>query len=157
MALDKEARIENVKYSIERYLNDNLGSTYTFDWEGAPFETTGVEEWIQERVMGLGGGDYHRGVSTTQDGQTVPVLLSLNIFVNKEKTVKTNRHYEIRDDVYNYLKIGSQINFYDFASGNTSAVVQIMKVREIITDSPIPDEQFYQYNLTVSIDWLQKW
>jgi hypothetical protein len=87
----------------------------------------------------------------------VPVLLSLNIFVKPELTTKVNRHFEIRDDIYDHLKIGSGVTFYDFQGGVTNALVQNMKVRDIVTDSPIPNNDYHQYNLTVQLDWLQKW
>jgi len=85
------------------------------------------------------------------------VLLSCNIFVNPDKTTKTNRHYEIRDLLYNYLAIGKTLNMYDFASGTTASAIQVLKVRDVVTDSPIPNDELFQYNLTVEIAWLEKW
>jgi hypothetical protein len=157
MALDKEAKVRNIKYSVERYLNDNLGATYTFQWEGAPFESSGVTEWIQETVMIPGSGDYHRQVSDTQYGETKQPVINLNIFVNKEKTTYADRHYQIRDVVFEHLTIGSGVTLYDYAGGVTNVASQIMKVREIITDQSIPNDDFFQWNLSVAIDWLQKW
>lgn len=157
MALNKDGSVENLKYSIERHLKYHLGSTLTFDWEGARFETSGATEWVQERVMGMGAGTYHRGVGGGLDGQTVPVLLSCNVFVNPNKTTKTNRPYEIRDLLFNKLRTGTTIGFYAFASGSTSTTTQILKVRDVVTDSPVPNDDLLQWNLTVEIDWLEKW
>jgi len=156
MALNNEASIENVKYSIERYLSSNL-SGVSFAWEGTPFESRGVPEFVQEQLLGVGTTLYHRQVGGEKEGQTAEVLLNLNIFVSMEGTTKTNRHYELRDTLYEYLKIGSQIPLYDFASGNTTTAIQTMKVREVVTDTPVPNPDHWQYNLTVAIDWLQKW
>jgi hypothetical protein len=84
-------------------------------------------------------------------------MLNFNIFVNREKTLKTNRHYEIRDLIYEYFKIGTQIDLYDFSSDDFSSSLQKMEVREIVTDMVIRDDRYSAYNFTVAIDWLENW
>lgn len=159
MTLSNQGKFQNVKASIEKYIQDNLVTIegLTVDFEGFPFEGTDTEEWIEERILGKGTGDFHRQVSSSLMGQTVPVLLNMNVFVNPAKTQKTNRHYEIRDILADYFKIGTQIDLYDFANDNWTSSLQKMEIREIITDRSIPDPNFYMYNFTVSIDWMEKW
>lgn len=154
-----QSKVQNVKASIENYIGDNLVTTegLKVNFEGLKFETEGLEEWIQEDIMGE-VPEFHRQVDEDGNfGQTVSIILNFNIFVNKDKTRKTNRHYEIRDIIYNYFYIGAQINLYDFSQGDFNNALQVMKIREIITDMKIPDDNFYQYTFTVGIDWLQKW
>lgn len=159
MALDAEGHPANVKYSIERYLNGTCGSSYTFHWEGTPAENT-EDEFIQEQLLNFSGGMYHRQVeegSTNIQGETVPVMLSLNIFVKKTKTTKTNRHFEIRDDVLHHIHEGKTFNMFDYVGGNTSSAIAVLKFRDVVTDIPVPDPDYHQWNLTVEFDWLRKW
>lgn len=159
MTLNSQGKFQNVKASLEKYIHDNLVITEGFivDFEGFPFEGTNEEEWIEERILGKGAGDFHRQVSSTTSGQTVPVLLNMNIFVNPNKTKRTNRHYEIRDYVAEYFKIGTLIDLYDFSANDWGTSLQKMEVNEIITDRPIPDPNFHMYNFTISVDWLEQW
>ena len=159
MALLAHAKIQNVKASFEKYINDNIviGKDIAVDFEGLPFEEGDKTEWIQERILSGGNRDYHRQTDVDKEGQTTQVMLNFNIFVNKQNTQKTNRHYEIRDILSEYFKIGTEIDLYDFSIGNFDSSLQTMKVLEIITDQPIPDEKYFQYNFTVGIDWLEQW
>ena len=158
-----ESKMQNVKSSIEKYIKDNLVTTegLKVNFEGLSFETEGLEEWIQEDIIGNVSefnGQFHRQVDESdRHGQTISIFLNFSIFVNRNKTKKTNRHYEIRDIIANYFYIGTEINLYDFYNGNFSNVLQIMKIRDIETDRKIPDDDFHQYIYTVVIDWLQKW
>ena len=159
MSLDQSGKIQNVKASLEKYIGDNLVITegLTMDFEGKPFEGTGMAEWIEERILGSGSRDFHRQVSSSATGQTTQIILNMNIFVNPDKTTKTNRHYEIRDIVADYFKIGTQIALYDFSNNDWATSLQEMEVREIITDRPIPDLDFLMYSFTVGIAWLESW
>ena len=159
MALDKHSRSQNVKASLEKYIADNLvtGEGLRVSFEGLSFESATETEWIEETILSFGNRDYHRQVDSTRKGQTTQVMLNFNIFVVPEKTKRTNRHYELRDKVATYFHLDKQIDLYDFEEGEFTTSLQKLEVREIITDSPIPDENFQQYTYTVGIDWLEKW
>ena len=69
MAISDYNRVELLKYSLEKYINDNLGSSYTFNWEGMWFEsgsTANVDEWIQEKITYIGEADFHVGTFCIQ-------------------------------------------------------------------------------------------
>lgn len=157
MTLNAQGKLQNVKASLERYIENKLVETegFTVDFEGRPFEGTGSDEWIEERILGKGVGDFHRQVSSTAMGQTAPVLLNFNVFVNPKKTRRTNRHYEIRDVIAEHFKVGTRIDLYDFSDADWSTSLQKMEVRETVTDRAVPDPNFHMYNFTVSIDWLE--
>jgi hypothetical protein len=159
MSLNSQGKIQNVKASLEKYIYNKLVilEGFSVDFEGFPFEGTSSEEWIEERILGKGVGDFHRQVSSSAIGQTVPILLNFNVFVDPNKTKRTNRHYEIRDIIANYFKIGTQIDLYDASNGNWATSLQKMEVEEIATDRPIPDPNFHMYNFTVEISWLEQW
>jgi len=159
MALNANGKFQNVKASLEKYIKDNLVTTegLVVDFEGFPFEGTGRSEWIEERILGPGERDYHRQVSSTTTGQTTEIVLNFNIFVNPDKTTKTNRHYEIRDIVADYFKIGTQIDLYDFSNNDWTTSLQKMEVRDVITDRTIPDPSFLQFTFTVGIAWQESW
>lgn len=155
--MNAEGKIQNVKASIEKFIGDNLSSKedLRINFEGLPFVTDGLDEWVQEDIINS-TSTYHRQIDSTNYGQTTSLILNFSIFINKSKTKKTNRHYEIRDIIASYFYIGAQIELYDFSNGDFNTILQYMKVREIITDNKILNDDFYQYNYTVAIDWLQK-
>ena len=158
MSLDQSGKIQNVKASVEKYIYDRLVTTsgLTIDWEGLPFESSGVSVWVQPRILGTGNRDFHRQVSGSTLGQTTQVLVNFNVFVNPELMApRTNRHYQVRDKIANYFCIGKQIDLYDV--GDWASSLQKMEVDEIITDRTIPDPDFYQYNYTIGISWLEMW
>ena len=159
MALLAHAKIQNVKASIEKYIKDNIetGQGISIDWEGSMFEEGDKNEWIQERILSGGNRDYHRSTDVDKEGQTTQIILNFNIFVNRQNTQKTNRHYELRDILFEYFKIGTEIDLYDFSSGNFNTSLQKMMITEIITDQPIPDEAYFQYNFTIGMNWLEQW
>ena len=159
MTLESQGKLQNVKASVEKYINDTLVITHglTVNYEGIPFEVASREEWVEETILGLGDFEYVRGVDSSHFGQLTTVLLNFNIFVNKEKTLRSNRHYEIRDVVFDYFKVGTTVDMYDFSNSNFVTVIQKLKVREVITDTPIPENNYFRYTLTFGIEWLQKW
>ena len=158
MALSNQGKVQNVKASLEKYIADNLSTTegLTIAYEGFPFESSGVTEWVQENIL-KGGRSFHRQVDTTNIGQTTEVMINFNLFVDPSKTAKTNRHYELRDIVAGYFSIGKTISLYDFYNGEFVTSLQSMKVRDVVTDTAIPNDNYLQYNYTISIDWLEKW
>lgn len=160
MALNKEGKLQNVKASIEKYIYDNLVLVEGLEiaWEGKPFEEGNALEWVQESIVGVGERMYHRQVNGSDVyGNTTMVMLSFNIFVNPEKTHKTNRNYEIRDIIHNYFTIGKSISLYDFSDDDFTTSLQEMQVDEIMTDGQIPNEEYQQYNITYVVEWLEKW
>lgn len=156
--MHNEGKIQNIKASFEKYIHDNIVMIegLNVNFEGLPFESEGKVEWIQESMM-KGGYDYHRQVDNENYGKTSVIMINFNIFVNKDKVKKTNRHYEIRDIIAEYFKIGTQVDLYDFSQADFNNSLQKMKLREIVTDQVISDNDFYQYNYTCSFDWLEKW
>jgi len=159
MVLNANGKWQNVKASLEKYIDDNLviAEGLIVDFEDFPFEGTGQAEWVEERILGPGRRDYHRQISSTAIGQTTEIVLNFNIFVNPNKTTKTNRHYEIRDLIASCFKIGTQIDLYDFSNNDWITSLQKMEVRDIITDRTIPDPDFLMYSFTVIIAWLEQW
>lgn len=159
MILLNEGKIQNVKASIERYIQANLSGTegLTIDYEGKSGEPFSSDEWVQERILGPTNHRYHRGIGGSRRGQGESIILNLNVFVNRQKTKKTNRHYEIRDLIVKHFYVGKDIDLYDFENGNFTTSIQKMRVREVVTDEPIPDDDFFQWNYTVGIDWMAKW
>lgn len=158
MTLTAEGKYQNVKASIEKHIHTNLVGTegLVIDWEGTTFEPANRLEWIQERILGTGEIIQHRHVGA-EKGRSSHVMLSFNIFVNRELTNKSNRHYEIRDLILKYFNEGDQVNLYDFENGDFTTILQKMTIREIITDQPIPDETYWMYNYSCGIHWIQKW
>lgn len=159
MVLQKNASIANVKASIEKYIKDNLGITegLDIDYEETPFEVNHVKEWINPRIIGIGGRSFHRQTGGGLLGQTSEVLLNINIFVNRELTQKTNRIYELRDLIYTYFTIGKEISLYDFNNDDFTNILQTLVVREIITDQVVPAEDYSQYVFACMISWLEQW
>jgi len=158
MVITAEGKLQNVKASIEEYIDANLVKVegLVIDWEGTTFEVANRAEWIQERILGLGEIVQHRHVGV-EKGRSCQVMLNFNVFVNRELTTKSNRQYKIRDLIFKYFNEGAQIDLYDYEGGNFTTSLQKMTVRETITDQPIPDETYWQYNVTVGIHWIQKW
>lgn len=160
MTLTNQSKVQNVKASLEKYVGDSFVLTegLSVDFEGLPFEVAGSSEWVQARFMSSIPSDvasYGRKVANDKT-TTKQVIVSFNIFVNREKARKTNRHYELRDIVASYLELGDQVSLYDFENGNFSDVLQNMTVKEIITDMVIPNDDYYQYNYTVGLEWFSK-
>ena len=158
MALLASAKFQNFKVSIEKFLFDNLTITegIPLDLEGMPFESS-IAEWIEERLLSQGVRDYHRGVTEVHNAQTTMPIVNLNIFVKKNLAKKSNRHYELRDIIASYITPNKRILLYDFESGDFTTSIQTMVIREIITDMPIQDELFFQYNYSFTIEWYQQW
>ncbi len=189
MTLDANGRAQNIKASIEKYATDNLVTSegLTLALEGQPFESDDVTEWVQENILGIGGGYFGKTIKEdysflgTENGEVftteddfwfvvepytsytpvsaliVPILLNFNIFVDKTATTRINRHYELRDIVLNYFKVDSTIPLYDFYNNDFEYSIQEMKVRDIITDRVIPDVNYVQYTLTIDLEWTEMW
>ena len=159
MALNAEGKAQNVKASLERYAHEKLvvDEGLLVHFEGLPFEPEHAEEWVQESILGFVDQRYHRQVDDGVFGQTVSVLLNFNVFVNRETVMRTNRPHELRDVIYDYFTVGTEIPLYDFYNQDFSEVLDVMTVAEVVTDGPVPNEDYQQWTLTLSVDWLQKW
>jgi len=151
--------MQNVKASIENYIQKKLvlDEELIVQFEGMPFEADGYNEWIREEIVGKTTEIYFRDAELGYDGVVSGIMLQFNIFVNKEKTSKTNRHYEIRDLIAEHFNLGNKINLYDFQEYDYDNSLQTLAIRDIITDQPIPNDQYHQYNYTVLIHWIEKW
>lgn len=157
MALGTTAQKANIKRSLERYFNDNLGPSgenFKIDMEGLPFETIDKDEWLQPRILDF-ASEYLRQASGTEYGSQVDILFNVNVFVTKSGTSYADRHYRIRDKVVNYFKCGQRIAISDCVSGST-VTVDYMKVRDLVTDRVVPDENFLQYSLAWEIDYTEQ-
>lgn len=157
--LTPTGRYENFKYSIERFINDALGSTHTIAWEGAPFESS-VSQFIMQSIVDEGESMFHRQSASSGAeirGKTTPIHIGMDVYVKKVETTKTNRHYEIAGRILENMKVGSGVTLYDFFSGNTTNSLGVMKIREVVSARPIPDPDYHRFNLEISVDWLQEW
>ena len=156
MSIVGTAKITNVKMSLDKYVGDNLGTTENLkvDFEGVPFDNTANTEWIQPRILDF-GSTYNRQGSNTEYAESVDIFYNINIFVKKSGVTVSHRHYALRDIVANYFKIGEDIDIKNYAEGGTTQITN-MRVRELVTDSPIPEtNEYYQYSLAYNINWTR--
>ena len=158
MGLEARGKIENVKASLEKYIYDSLvtASGVSVNMEGLPFEATHRDEWIQENILGVRDWQIHKRDGEGMRGQTTQVILNFNIFVNRKETKKANRHYELRDTIATYFNIGTDVDLYDASNSEWLTSLEKLRLREVITDASIPNDNFYQYNYTVGFEWLAK-
>ena len=138
MALNSLGRKTNIKRSIDKYLHFNLYTNegINIDFEGLPFNNISLHEWIQARIINF-NPTYHRQGSSMEYGSDVKIFLQLNIFVKKSNLTVSDRHYVIRDIIANYFKIGEDIDIIDYY--DSLDYLCNIRVREIITDSPMPE------------------
>jgi hypothetical protein len=154
MALNDEAKIGNLKRSIDLYCHTNLKTTegLNVDFEGLPFNETEVNDWIQPRIFAE-TGMYYPGGTSTQYAEQVDVLLNVNIFTKKSGATTSERHYAIRDMVAGHFKIGQDITLYE-ESGTTS--LNKLRVREIVNDQSLPEtNELLQYIYAVRMDFTR--
>jgi hypothetical protein len=149
MALDSSARMANIKLSLDQYVYANLKTTegLSVDYEGVPFDETSESlSWIQPRLL-TPISTYYRQGSSTQYGEDLELLFQINIFVKKSGVTTSFKHYDIRDRIANYFKVGQDINIKAYAEGGSTQVA-VMRVREMVTDFPIEEDPLlYQYSL----------
>lgn len=139
----------NIKRSLEKYFNDrlNLLESVSINWEGLPFDNISKTEWVMPRIIDF-SPVYARQGSGTQYADDLNIMFSVNIFVKKSNMTKSGREYALRDIVAKHFRLGKTISIYDY-SGDGSTEVGTMKVRDIITDSVMPESnEFYNYVLT---------
>jgi hypothetical protein len=140
MALTNTQKINNLKTSIDYYIQSQLGSTYSIDYDGVPHDETQVNEWIQPRIIYITADIAGRGGNNAL-AQETQILLQFNIFVKIGAIEYSDRIFTIRDDLINYFKIGQDIWVYDF-DGNPDAGDRIdkMRVRDVVDDMEITGE-----------------
>lgn len=154
MALNSEAKIGNLKRSIDLYVKTNLESTerLAVDYEGVPFDNTVSPNWIQPRIVGTASTFYPAGKigsAGTSYAEQVEVLLQVNVFTKKSGLTCAAAHWDTRDAVAGYFRIGQDINLYE-ATGTT--VLSSLRVREIVNDFSGPETtELYQYVYGVMI------
>uniref|UniRef100_A0A6M3IP32 Uncharacterized protein n=1 Tax=viral metagenome TaxID=1070528 RepID=A0A6M3IP32_9ZZZZ len=156
MSIVGTAKVSNVKMSLDKYVNDNTGTSegLSIDFEGVPFDNTANTEWIQPRILDF-GSTYNRQGSSTEYAESVDVFYNINIFVKKSGVTTSHRHYAIRDIVADYFKIGQDIYLRNYAEGGTTQIAKI-RVRDLVTDSPIPEtNEYLQYALAYNINWTR--
>ena len=142
----------NIKRSLDKYFYDNLFTleNISIHWEGLPFDNVSKTEWITPRILEF-LPDYISHGSGTQYGDNLNIIFNINIFVKKSNIVRGGREYALRDKIAPYFKIGEVITIYDY-SGDSSEVGS-MKVRDIITDTILPEtDTLYSYALTFLIN-----
>ena len=143
----------NIKRSLEKYFNDRLNilEGIVINWEGLPFDNISKIEWLMPRILEF-ISDYKRQGSATEYADDLNIVFSVNIFVKKSNITISGREYALRDIIVKHFRVGKTISIYDY-SGDGSTEVGTMKVRDIITDSMLPEtEELYSYNLTFLIN-----
>lgn len=153
--LNAEAYLTNLKRSLEKYIYDNLYTSEGFNihWQGMILEESGVTEWIRERIEFI-DKDFYRQGSTTQYAHNNKVLLTFDIFIKKSSLTVTDRHYEIRDAIAEYFKIGKDIQFRDYIS--SSAFKLWIRVRDIEDDGPMPEtNEYLQYRISFELHYVE--
>jgi len=151
-----QASATNLKRSLEKYFYDTI---YTIEglninWEGVPFDDTAVSEWVQPRILDI-SSVYARQASSSKYGEISDVLFQVNIFVKKSGVTVSDRHYVIRDTIANYFGIGQSINLKHYIGD--SSQLDIIKVRDIVNDSPMPEAQtLYQYIIAFELSYTRE-
>lgn len=159
MALNEEAKIGNLKRSIDLYIYNNLEATegLNVDYDGLPFDDTdsAVVAWVQPRTLALVPSTFHpsgRGGGSSYS-EYVPVDLQFNIFAKKSGVTTTSLIYDIRDMVAGHFEVGQDISLYE-ATGTT--VLSTMRVREVTGDTPMPEtNELLQHMYSVEIGFTR--
>ena len=137
MALDANAKMANIKASLDDYCRKTLGTSesLSIDYEGLPFDNASVLEWVMPRIVDT-IPTFHRQGSNSQYGEDVNILFHTNIFVKKGGQTTAVRHYIIRDAVASHFRIKQDIPIKNFAAGG-EVIQDNMRVRRIVTDAPL--------------------
>lgn len=158
---DATSIFRNVKASVEKFLKDNIYTTESIaiSYEGMPFESGSSlqYEWIQPRLLSFVDPSWQPKSAALTRGNKASVLLNINCFVNKENITAANRHYALRDICNKYLYSGCSIPLRDYVGGTTRPFECLMYVRQITTDTPVPNKNFSQWNYTVELEWIKQW
>mgnify|MGYP001565595227 CR=1 FL=1 len=167
------SKLENIRRSLDVYVNAQLAATFAegdsgIDWEGVPFDDAGKKEWLQPRLLepARPRALFHRQISTSTDpghrGQTVIFILNLNIFVRlglQTDTVRAIRLHQLRDTVLSAFTEHTKIDVTDYAGDSSvlgSLVVDRINLDRQITQ-PDLSEDLRQHALGVEMRWLERW
>ena len=158
MALNNEAKIGNLKRSIDLYCKNYLvtAEALNVDFEGVPFDDSkaGVVSWVQPRILSPIPLAFYPGGGNGVYAEQVSVTLQFNIFSKKSGTTMSSPHYDIRDAVAGHFKVGQNIGLME-ATGETT--LAIMRVREINADQPMPESnELLHYLYSVEIGFTRR-
>jgi hypothetical protein len=151
------SELSNVKRSFESWFNTTFGGSFAIDFEGVPFKSTDKSEWLQPRIL-TGGSIFHRQVESGYRGDTLFIIVNINIFVRKNSSQKADRIYTIRDTLFDSMHEGTSVDIRDYVNGG--AIVAVLKSREILDDFIVPikeTEDLIQYNFSVEYNYLRKY
>jgi len=154
--INAASQIVNLKRSLEKYIYDNLYTTegLNIDYHGLPFETTRFKEWIEPRIVYI-EREYYKSASATQYGSNLNFIFNINIFVKKSGITTAHRHYQIRDIISDYFRIGEDIDFKDYY--DTNATLCNIRIRSMIDDKAEVEEQEYlKYKVSWLLNYLEK-
>lgn len=165
MALHASSKSENIKSSIEKYIFDNLNSTFTVDWQGnESVDVEGADEYIQPTII-KAAKQYGRQVTGSTKGNVVEYLININMFLKKGSVTNAHRLSEIRDTVAQYFEEDQVIPIMNYA-GDSSHLGNAI-IREIITDRELDTSSdfrlsdaggglYYQWNYTFIANYVQQ-
>jgi len=158
MALNDEAKIGNLKRSIDLYCKNQLDTAegLSVDFEGLPFDDSaiGIIGWIQPRILSPNPIKFFPSGGSGQYAESVPVILQFNIFAKKSGVTTTSLHYDLRDAVAGHFKIGQDIPLFEATGAVTQA---LMRVRDITNDQPMPESnELFHYLYAVEIGFTRR-
>jgi len=107
MTLDAVAQYTNVERSIEEYIKDSVLDV-DIDFYGLKFKEKDKTEWIRPRITSI-DAEYIGRASASEYGESADVYLVIDCFTKKGHQTVADRHYELRDIVSDYFKIGEDI------------------------------------------------
>ena len=154
MALNSEAKIGNLKRSLDLYVKSNLETTegLAVDYEGLPFDNTVHNTWVQPRIIGSTETFYPTGkasASGSSYAEQVEILFQVNVFTKQSGATAASTHWDVRDMVAGHFRIGQNITLYE-ETGSTALAT--MRVREIVNDFSVPETtELFQYVYAVEI------
>ena len=146
--------LHEVKESLDKYVLDNVytAASIPVHYEGLPFDDKSVTEWVAPRMLDVTNTFIRQG-SNTEYSEDCNILFQFNIFVKKSKLTVSHRHYQIRDILNSYFKVGKSITLYQ--SGVTA--IDYLKVRRIVNDSSLPEtNELLQSIFAVELDFTKK-
>ena len=155
MALNEGAKVSNLKRAIDLYCYTNFKNSegLNVDFEGLPFDDTAVQSWVQPRIVDISESRFFPSGASGQYAEDCNILFQVNIFEKKSGSTNTLRHYEMRDSIANYLKIGQDITVYE-SSGTTA--YGSLRVRNVANDNRLAEtNELNQYVYAVEMQWTR--